>query len=193
MHTVYTIFLLALLVGGSLSVQGQSDAVTLPEIEFRDKVLERNLNAFAGQNREKIIEISVSTQDSVHVYTITGVYMLQTLESLVRVRYVTWGQWYGRTIVFSGDSTLSQHCTVTRPASVDRLIDYAQGPLKQKRVTEKQRQIWTASGLVAELKETVTVCNAPVWQFGVKNNREEWFSIRGGYDSRDIIMPGTFR
>ncbi|GEM_PF-5392098 len=86
MHTVYTIFLLVLLTCGPLLVLGQSDTAALPKIEFRDKVLERNLNAFAGQNREKIIEISVSTQDSVHVYTITGVYMLQTLESLVRVR-----------------------------------------------------------------------------------------------------------
>lgn len=193
MHTVYTIFLLVLLTCGPLLVLGQSDTAALPKIEFRDTVLERNLHAFANQNRDKIIEVKIRMQDSVRVYTIIGVFMLQMLESLADARYIVWGQWYGRTIVFSGDSTLFQLCTVTRPAPVDRLIDYAAGIFGEKRTIKKQRWVQTANGLVEELGETVTACGMPEWELGVKHNREEWLWMKGYYDSRDIIIPGTFR
>ncbi|QJD78556.1 hypothetical protein [Spirosoma rhododendri] len=155
--------------------------------------MERNLHAFASQNRDKIIKVDMRMQDSVRVYTIIGVFMLQTLESLADVRYITWGQWYGRTVVFSGDSTLFQLCIVTRPAPVDRLIDYAAGIFGEKRTIKKQRWVQIADGLVEELGEAVTACGMPEWEIGVKNNREEWLWMKGYYDSRDIVVPGTFR
>lgn len=192
-HVVCTLVLLVLLLSKPLSGRSQPDSAGLPKIEFRDKVMERNLHAFARQNRDKIIEVGMHMRDSVRVYTIIGVFMLQTLERLADARYVTWGQWYGRTVVISGDPALFQVCTVTIPASVDKLIDYAADMLGEKRTIKKQRWIQTAYGLVEELGEAVTACGMPEWELGVKNNREEWLWMKGYYDSRDIVVPGTFR